>query len=368
MSNKLPETSNSEEVDLRQLFSYLERGFKKIGDLIMAIFDLVKWLFWKLSLLILLVLATLKKHFIKIAAAGILTFVAFYILDKKSTPIYQSNLIIKQNYFTGKLLYSNITNFNSLAITGDSIGLGLQLDIPPEQAAKIIGFDVRDYMNQNELLEKYDNYVKGVDSSLRTPFESFKERYDLENYQLQKIVVSSIDISAFNELSDKIILSLEKNEYFKEEKQRERDLILNKIKAQQEIVLKSDTLQAQYLKLLQKYYGAVTDDETQQSTLNINLSNTKDKIETKEYALFEQQNQLKLNLVELQNQLENKEKIVRLQKGFAPPILLESSYSRNRNKATLLVMAFMLFFFVIREFSVFEIIEKYGNKEKLLEK
>ena len=367
MSENLPKQQNTEEVDLGQLFSYIERVFKKIGNLFLLLFGALKFFIKKLALIILFLLSTLKKHFIKIGIAGVLAYALFYYLDKTSEPLYQSNIIVKQNYNTGKLLYNNISRFDLLASEGDSIGLGKQLGIAPEKAAKLTRFEISDYLNQNDLLKEYYGYITDVDSTLKIPFADYSMQYDLENYDLQVIYVASKSVDSFDDLSKAIINSIEENEYFKVEKEREIGLIQDQIRTHQEILVKSDTLQGQYINLLEKYYGAQESEDSRETTLNINMSNNKERIDTKEYSLFEEQNRIKMQIVQLRNLIKTKEKVIRLQKDFTPPVRIENQFSGNKNKAALIIMALALLLFALREFGIFSLIDQYGNKENLLD-
>ena len=367
MSENLPKQPVPEEVDLGKVFFYIEKGFKKIGELFVNIYHIFKWVLTKVLILLLIILNTLKKHIIKVGISGILTFVLFHFLDSKSEPIYQSNIIIKQNYSTGKVLYGSILRYNLLVSDRDSVGLGKELGIPSEVAANLSGFEIVNLMNENDLFEKYFNFIQNVDSTSTITYLEFKEDYDIENFPFQAINVFSKDPTSFDNLSNSFVKSFEENEFFIEEREQEKDLILNKIKANQDILIKSYALQEQYVDLLENYYGAIGSEDTKETTLNINMSNTKERVDTKEYELFEDQNKIKLGIVELENEIKQKDQIIRLQKNFSPPILVKNVYEENKYSATFIVMSLVLLLFLIKEFNPLGIIDKYGRKENLLD-
>lgn len=367
MSKNLQNNPVSEEIDLGKLFSYIEKLFKKIGDLIYKMLKFLVWLLTKLGIFVLIIIKIVKTHFIKIGIAGLLTFGVFHLLAKTSPPVYESNIIIKQNYPSGNLLYDNISKINRLASTKDSIGLGKQLGIPSENAAKLIAFKIVDFMNENDLREKYYKYIKDIDSTMLISFGSYRVNYDLENYPLHSITVASKTPDAFNGLSQAIIKSFETNAYFIEEKERGIALINNQMQTQKEILKSSNNLQEQYVKLLEKYYGAEEDPlDPQNMTINLNMSNAKDKINTREYELFEEQSKIKLELVSLENSLKEKEQIIRLQKDFSSPIILNNFYNKYKIVALIIAMGLVILFFLIKEFKFIEVLDKYGNKENLM--
>ena len=67
MSNKLPESQPSEEVDLGQLFKLIGRAFDRLFGFIGSILN-------KLFLAFVWMVFFVKRHFIKIALAGIIGF------------------------------------------------------------------------------------------------------------------------------------------------------------------------------------------------------------------------------------------------------------------------------------------------------
>ncbi|NND10796.1 MAG: hypothetical protein HKN96_06270, partial [Flavobacteriaceae bacterium] len=74
MSNELPKQQSPQEIDLGQVFGYIERFFKKIGELITEFFKFLLLAIKKIGILLLFIIATIKKHFLKIALAGVLGY------------------------------------------------------------------------------------------------------------------------------------------------------------------------------------------------------------------------------------------------------------------------------------------------------
>ncbi len=367
MDNNI-QPDNKDEIELGTVFIYFEKFFKKLFELISQLFKGLYFLIGKATVFIFLVLNIFKKHYFKIIGFGVLIFGLFFFLDKISDPIYQSNLIIEQNYNTGKLLYNNISRYNSLARNRDSIGLSVQLNIPQSKASKLIGFDVLDNKNRNDLLKEYYGFIKEVDSTLLISFTDFMDQYDKEKTPIQTIKVESLDPQAFNGLTEAIVSSLESNKFFKEEKRKFEKTINEKIEANKSSLDKSDELQKQYLELLRDYYGAAKTDNNDQTTLNLNLSNNRDKTDTKEFQLFEEQNKIKFSITELQKELEDKKVIIGVLNDFSAPIQLRSFYSEYKIWAALITSLLVLVVYIFKEIDLFSLINKFGTKDKLLEK
>lgn len=368
MSDKLPNSNTTEEVDLGQIFLYIEKVFKKIGNLIKELFLAIVWLLKKTAFLLLFGISVAKKNIIKIAIAAILVFVIFTVLDKRSVPIYQSSILINQNYETGRLLYNHINRYNLIAKNNDSMGLSKELNIRPEVAAKIIGFDVTSSMTRNKLYQEYHDFFKEVDSTIYVSFFEFEEEYPIELIKTQLITVYSLSPDVFDNLANSIVDVFRENKYFKEKRKTEIAEYENKIKTYNEIITESDTLMKKYISLMQNYYGNSGEPQKRDNaTVNLNLSNNKDQINTREYDIFGAQNTHKIEITNLQKEIDAKREIVELQSNFTQPVLIVNFYKKNKIKASILAGFVVLLFFFFKELGFYGLIEKYGNKENLFE-
>jgi len=368
MSDKLPNSNTTEEVDLGQIFLYIEKVFKKIGKLIKELFLAFIWLLKKTAFLLLFAINVGKRNIIKIAIAAILVFVVFTVLDKRSIPVYQSSILINQNYDTGRLLYNHINRYNLIAKHNDSMGLSKELNIRPEVAAKITGFDVTSSMTRNRLYAEYHDFFKEVDSTIYVSFYEFEEEYPIELIETQLITVYSLSPYIFDDLAVSIVDVFRKNEYFKEKQKDEITDYQNKIRTSLEIISESDSLMKKYINLMENYYGNSGDPKkSDNATVNLNLSNNKDKITTREYEIFGLQNNRKEEILELQKMMADKKEIVELQSNFTQPVLIVNFYKKNKIKGAVIAGLVVLLFFFFKELGFYSLINKYGNKENLLE-
>ena len=369
MSNKLPNTNTTEEVDLGQIFLYIEKVFKKIGKLIEKIFLAFIWLLKKMAVLFLFGINIAKKHFIKIGIVAVLIYALFTVLDKRSIPIYSSSILVNQNYETGRLLYNHISKYNLIAQNNDSISLSKELNIHPEVAAQITGFDVSSSITKNQLYQEYHSFFKEVDSTIYVSFYEFEEEYPIELIHTQLITVYSLSPNIYDNLAASIVDVFRENKYFKDKQQTEIANFENQIKTNHQIIAQSDTLMKKYINLMENYYGNSADPKKQDNaTINLNLANNKDAINTREYEVFNLQNFKKAEIVGLQKEIEARKEIVELQSNFTQPVLIINFYKKNKMKATVLAGFFVLLFFYFKELGFYSLIDKYGNKENLLER
>ena len=82
MSENNKPTPQNEEVDLGQIFVYIEKLFKKLGELISKLFGFLMYALGKSVVFLLLIINVIMKHFIIIGLAGVLGFAIPYFLEK----------------------------------------------------------------------------------------------------------------------------------------------------------------------------------------------------------------------------------------------------------------------------------------------
>ncbi|MFD1062584.1 hypothetical protein ACFQ1Q_04940 [Winogradskyella litorisediminis] len=367
MSENTKPNSQNDEVDLGQLFKMIGRAFQKIGDLFSKLFSFLMFVVGKLIVFLLLFVNIFIKHIVIIGLIGVVGFVIPYLLDKKSKKTYTASMLVSQNYSTGKVLYANIERYNDLAADGDSISLSRELNVDIEKAKNFTEFTIKGLRNRNQILEEYTLYIKEMDSIDKPTFKEYFENVDLSSSALQSITVNSIAPEVYENLSKTIINAINKNNYFVKEKEETILNLKNNIKLTKESIVKTDSLQKKYFEILNKYYTGVQDpSNTKQGSLNLNLTNNKEKINTKEFELFQIQEQNRQKLNDLQAQLEKKQEIVELQKDFESPTLVESKYKDLKINLPFILMLIATLFFVFKKLNLNSYIKEYGSKEKLL--
>ena len=302
MSKDLPESQPSEEVDLGQLFKIIgnafNRFFRFIGSILNSLFLAFVWLVF-----------FIKKHFLKIALAGIIGFAYGFIRQKTSDPIYKSSIVIKQNYNTGESLYSILDYYNNLIFEQDSVTLSNILQITNNEVNNITKFEVESILDDSQKLKLYDNYTKELDSVLvlSIDFETFLDMSNEYDYHLQRITLKSKEKSKSKKIFSKIIENVESIGFFKNEQQKDLDELTRKEATIKESLKESDSLQKVYQRVLEMVVDNTTGSQT-----SVTIDNTEDKSVTKEYELYNSDLVLRRELVTIQRQKENLEHIIEI--------------------------------------------------------
>lgn len=371
MSQELPPNKNTnEEIDLNFIFSYVEKIFNKIGALLLSLFSLLIIVGKKAFLFLLLLINLIKRNFIILALTGIISFGLFYYLNLIKPVDYASNMLLKQNFKTGKILYRNISAFNAFAIAKDSVALSRELGIPLDIAKNITAINITHNVNKNSLLKDYFDFQQSVDSTLSVSFEEFIIQENLEDFDVQSINVHSKTPNIYDGLSDAFLKSLLKNSYFETLKNNTRDTLISKKKLYTQLVEESDTLQSNYFSLLKNYYN-LEDNRNSKATnsnINVNLDNKKDKIDTKEYDLFLNSKKLKIEINNIENKLKEKQEVFIIQKDFSTAYVVENVESLSPLNLALRAMLLVVLILLIKDLSLIKKLGEFGTKEKLFEK
>lgn len=359
------ERKYTNEVNIIQLFDY----FGKVLNTILGVF---RKAYFKVANTILTLLAFILSLFIKyifiFSLLFIATFITLKILANRSEVVYKSDIIVKQNYDTGAILYSTIERLDLLTKLQDSsslFNLSKELVIPLKEASEIKGFEIKDNMVHQDYLDLYNNYLKDKDSTSYMSLDAFKDLYDSRKFKRQVITVYSLSPSVYKaNLSNQLMASITNSEFYKNEKSNQVNLIENKINVLKDLLNRSDTLKNRYINLLESYYlqkknlnqGKVTKD------LNLNLYNDNNqKITTREYDLFNNEKELRMQIVAFQDSLNNRSHILRLQKGFSPPLINPNFYLKNFWSIIFKVLFSTFFILLFKEINIIGSLKEYSN-------
>ncbi|TWO33992.1 hypothetical protein E1J38_004235 [Seonamhaeicola sediminis] len=294
------DSQQSEEVDLGQLF-------KMIGNMFDKLFKFTGNIFNKLFLAFVWLVFFVKKHFLKFVIAGVLGIVLGFIVESKSEPVYKSNITIKQNYKTGEDLFNSINYYNELVNEGDITTLSKVLSIDSLDAASILSFEMESAISENEKLERYDEYLKGLDSILASTIEykTYLENENDYNHSLQQIRIKSKERNNFNNVFDRIVDNVNTNKYFVREQQKDTLELLNRMSSLKEALVKSDSLQSTYKRVLE-----MRDQEDGSSQTSVTIKNADDVNKTREFELYKSDLELQREIVDLEREIEDKKYIV----------------------------------------------------------
>ena len=356
MSNNLPESQPSEEVDLGQLFKLIGNGFRNFFNFIGSILN-------RLFLAFVWMVFFVKKHFLKIALAGIIGFAYGFIKQKTGDPVYKSEIVIKQNYSTGENLYNTLIYYNELIKNGDSIALSENLKIQPSEANMIVGLELESVLNENNKLKLFDNYSKELDSTLASTFmfETFVENSNEYDYQIQKITLKSLSKKTYTNVFTQIIENIESTEFIRNEQKKDLTELGNRENIIKQSLQASDSLQKVYKNVLEKSVEKVAGGET-----SITFEGSDDNNITKEYELYNSDLVLRRELVNIQREKEDIENIIEIVSSGQNEGTLDNSqdvFGLNLNKNLFygLLLA-LLVFGILLTLEFLKFLEKYKNK------
>jgi len=209
-TNQQSNSNNEEEVDLGSLFQIIGKGitnfFNFIGDIFKGIFHVV-----------IVVLLFLKTNTIAIVIAGLIGAIFGFFLELKSPDLYGSELLVKPNFKSSKLLYSNINFYNDLIKQKDTASIQKTFGITKEDAGSLKKITIEPIVSEYDIVESYNKFVTNVDTTTIKSYEylEFKASFTDLDYKIHKIEAISEKKDVFSRLENTITRSLEKNKYFK---------------------------------------------------------------------------------------------------------------------------------------------------------
>lgn len=297
-----PQSGNNEEIDLGKLFSLIGNAFSKLysltGNLLRKMFMTFVWFVF-----------FIKKHFLKIVIAGVIGVVLGVIQEKTSDPIYRSYCIVKQNYKTGEVLYNSVDYLNALITQKDSITLANLLNIRSEEVSSIIGIRCESVLSENEKIRSYDMYLKSLDTTLASSitYKDYLENDKPYDHELQRITIRSKESTNFEIVFNQIIETINTNEFFKREQEKNILELTNRKIAIENSLIKSDSLQSTYKRVLEKSL-----EKPKSSEIGITFEGSNGVEKTKEYNLYLKDIELRNDLVGLERALADNEKIIEI--------------------------------------------------------
>jgi hypothetical protein len=347
---------SSEEVDLGQLFKMIgnlfDRFFRFLGKIFNALFLAFVWIVF-----------FVKKHFIKLAIAAVLGFGYGFLKENTSAPTYKSSMIIRQNYATGENLYNAIDYYNSLLSQPDFGTLARTLSIDSLDVAPIISIEVEPVISENQRLVEFNKYTKKLDSSLvaNLNYQDYLQNVNDYIYELQQLTVRSKTNNDFDKVFDGIVKSLNENPYFRREQKKDLRQLENRKLAIENALVRSDSLQKTYKKVLESTLDTNTGSQT-----SITIEGNDEKNKTKEFELFKNNIELRRELVTIEREKENKEYIVEILSNTPEKGYIDNSievFGKSFSPKVFFTVFFTFVLFLILLFLRFvKFLEKYKSK------
>jgi hypothetical protein len=213
-----------------------------------------------------------------------------FALEKYKAPVYNSKMLVKPYFESKYQLVTNIDYYNALITSDNQEELSRIFDIPKEDSEQILSFEIEvGPETENDLILQYDTFIKSIDSirAQDIAYEDFVDNRDLFSSNLFMINVNSYKRDIFKSLA-KGFESTFSNEYSQKLMTRRDSTISIKKQAYKKDLIKIDSLQRVYLRILE--------EESKKGSVGIGIEGflplTQERSTTREYELF--QNELRI--------------------------------------------------------------------------
>lgn len=235
MTDPKTRRTDSDEIDLRQLFAIFGAFFAKIGKSIVNTIIRIKRRSSDYKVLVLVVVLT---------GMGLGT-----LYHVKSKPIYTSSLLLRSEYFNRRIIDNAMEKLNQLCEEENKELLARTLNIDKSIAANIVEFKAEPFVAEQEIIEV--ELLKERLSKLKLEEEEVSRitsRIEIENKETYKIIVSTTKSTVINELENAMVNYFRNNNYISNRiKVNKKNLIARKQKLLKEEA-KIDTLKNAMIK------------------------------------------------------------------------------------------------------------------------
>lgn len=233
----LQEPNQDDEIDLRKLFQAIGQSFSNFGK-------------WIVNLIVRFRRSTLGYKYLLLMMI-ILGGMAGAIFTKVTRPYYSTSMLLSSYYFNSKLVENGINKLNSLCGEKDRTGLASVLNIKPEVAKNIKGFDFEPMVSDQdkidiEVLKQKLSELKAKDDDINKVINQI----NVENKNSFALSVEVYDNAIIDNLQDALVAYFENNPYIK-----------NRIKINKE----------NQLRLLEKLQADISQLDSLKQAFNLNL-------------------------------------------------------------------------------------------------
>ena len=243
--SKLPEQTDSEEVDLGQIF-------KLIGDAFNRLFNFIGSIFKGLYIVLLMFLIHVYKRTYWYIGAVTLGIIIGFVVDVTSEEEYYANMYIEAKFNSTRQVYEVMKQLHQLAEKDeDTLELANIFHITPFEASSLKGFYIEPDLDENDMVNMYSRFFTQLDSISRLDmtYNNYKKSLTPTNFNIHKIGVVSTDKTIYKKIEKDFIERISGNDYLDELVEANK---LN-LEKKEEVLLretkKTDSLLNEYLKI-----------------------------------------------------------------------------------------------------------------------
>lgn len=356
--NALPEQPSkpNNEIDLKELFRMIGNAFSKFFIFLRNVFLLL------LDLLI-RALIIIRVHIVKFAIVGFLSVVIGWFLDSRQTPVFGSTMYVKTNYGSTRQLYSNVKYYQGLVDEADCTKLADIFNIEKEKAGSLRGFAIEPDVNDNTMLQAYNEFMKKADTTFvmnEIDFDRFKNNVSPLDFSTHRIVAFSTKKEIIPELQQSIVTNKIENFHIKRQKEINLENLEKAAQALEKQLVNTDTLSQVYRNMLLKEPKEST--ATPSSGTYIQLASNNEK-KTREIELLTINEKISQRILEINKQKELEREVINVLSNFSPGARIINFYDKYMYRIPLITISILLLFILLRELNKY--LNTYAENKRI---
>jgi hypothetical protein len=255
MENNANRPNNADEIDVTQVFAWIARGFRRIGNSTIYGIALLRNVFF-----------SNKLFFSVVIIAGLAMGIVYSkLLSKK---YYKSSMVLSCDYLNTQILGNTIEKLNLLCQEKEKIGLAETLKLDVNLARNIQRFEFRSFVSEDDIVEMevLREQLNNVTEEKRELVDKIIAKLKIDNKNAYEISVYVYDPEIVKPLEMALVNYFSSNQYIK------RRVEINKInlkKRQQKLVKESNKLDSLKAVLFQNFEAL---SKTSRGSNNVILS------------------------------------------------------------------------------------------------
>jgi hypothetical protein len=355
-----PKQKQENELDLGVFFNLIGKVVRGIGRLFKGFFIL---LFEGLISLLLFI----KRKLIWLVIGGLIGFGFGLYQYLTKGPTYFSDLYVRANFESTRLLYNQIDYYNSLIKENRFVDLAIIFKLPIKDVQKLNRFEISPVDNDLEAAKLYRNtflqQVRTSNTSLidtqwakTIKFKDFKENLEAYDYPLQKIRLYSSLSDVYNKVESGLVASVNGNKDF----QQVREGMLQIFRNEQEILNRSllglDSLRTAYNKNL-------TEMASVARTSGTGIVVTDKNLRSPEIDLYDKELLVKDELINAKKRAIEQQDILQANASFSPVGTKRAEVNQDFFKYAW--WGLLISFVILISIEFYKYLDKMDNRRKL---
>ncbi|WMN12371.1 hypothetical protein QYS49_33375 [Marivirga salinae] len=191
---------NSDEIDLRELFSAIGNFFSNI--------------FFNFILFIVAIKNAIVKNIKLIVILGLVGVILGIVTHFFTPDIYKSSILLRSTHLNARLMESSIDKLQLLAQDENRKQLAITLKIDTAIASNIVSFSYEPFVSEEEIIE-LEVFKEQLKSEIEDEeiINRFVERLRMENKSTYRIYIEVLDRTLISDLEEPLINYFKNNPY-----------------------------------------------------------------------------------------------------------------------------------------------------------